>query len=55
MYVPPSEYYKAEEFILNALISGTTGPNWKIIFVLDSPVTEEDYITSRYDHYEPMN
>jgi len=28
------EYYKAEEFVwLNALISGITDSNWKMIFV----------------------
>lgn len=37
-------YYKAEEFVsLNALISATTGLNWKNIVVLDSPFTAEDF------------
>ena len=28
---------------LNELISETAGPNWKILFVLDSPLVEEGY------------
>ena len=38
---------------LNALISWTTGSNWKNIVVSDSPFIEEGYITSRYGQYEP--
>lgn len=32
---------------LKALLSGTTDPIYKILSVLDSPFTEEDYLSSR--------
>ena len=34
---------KSSFVCLNALISVTTGSNWKMIFVFDSPFIEEGY------------